>query len=49
MFPEFLLLCCFLTSYIILSVSYMSLHFDVVSYTYVTKTGNLLDIKTKSV
>ncbi|ERJ76988.1 hypothetical protein HMPREF9148_01526 [Prevotella sp. F0091] len=42
-------MCCFLTSFIFLSSSCLSLQLDVARYACVTKTGNLLDNKTKSV
>ena len=49
MYPEFLFLCCFLTSFIFLSAPCLSLQLDVARYACVTKTGNLLDNKTNSV
>jgi len=49
MFPEFLFWCCFLTAFIVLSASSLPLQIDVARYTSVTKTGNLLYYKTKSV
>ena len=49
MFPSFLFLCCFLTSFLFLPASCMSLQLDVAHYACVTKISNLLDNKTTSV
>jgi len=49
MFPEFLFLCCVLTSFIILSASSLSLQLDVARYACVTKASYLLGNKTTSV
>ena len=49
MFQEFLVLCCFLTSFIFLSTPCLSLQLDVACYACVTKPNNLLDNKTKYV
>ena len=49
MFPEFLFLCCVLTSFIFLSASSLSLQLDVARYACVTKASYLLGNKTTSV
>ena len=46
---NFFLLSCFLTAFIFLSASYLSLQLDVARHACITKTVNLFDHITKSV